>query len=131
MRKDWRKMLAAATALIGMTALAHHAPAIYDLKRERTISGEVLAFEWSQPHTRVSVATTDDQGEAVIWSLEGMSPNYLGVRGWNHSTLKAGDLITVVFHPRKDGTLTGMFLRATLADGTLKVMAIGPEQTAQ
>jgi hypothetical protein len=51
-----------------------------------------------------------------------MSPDYLGRRGWNRSTMQPGETVEIVYFPRKDGRPGGMFLRATLADGTLKVM---------
>jgi len=105
------------------TSLAHHAPAMYDTSTEQTIAGTVAAFEWIEPHTRVDIVVTEEEGTEVLWSLEGMTPSYLGRRGWTRDTLKQGDRIDVVFFARKDGTNGGMFIRATLPDGSLKVMA--------
>lgn len=120
-----------ALLLCTATASAHHAASIYDTTAEMTIRGTVVAFDWVQPHTWTRVRARDASGEPVVWSLEGMSPAYLGRRNWNRYSLTPGDEIEVSFYPRRDGSPSGMFLRAELADGTVKVMAIGPPQTEQ
>jgi hypothetical protein len=51
-----------------------------------------------------------------------MSPNFLGRRGWNKNTLRAGDHVEIVIYPLKSGEPGGTFLRATLPDGTVKIM---------
>jgi len=88
------------------------------------MTGRVIAFEWVQPHTWTTIAVTDSDGTQAVWALEGMSPAVLGRRGWNRYTLSPGDVIEVAFFPRKDGSPEGMFIRARLADGSLKVMAV-------
>ncbi len=37
--------------------------------------------------------------------------------GWKPGTLEAGDKITVVIHPMRDGTKGGLFVSAVGADG--------------
>jgi hypothetical protein len=105
------------------TAVAHHAPAMYDLGEEVVVTATVTAFEWAEPHVAVGIVVSAEDGTQAPWSLEGMSPSYLGRRGWTRYTLKQGDRIEVTFFARKDGTNGGMFIRATLPDGSLKVMA--------
>lgn len=105
-------------------ASAHHSPSIYDTSNEQLITGTVVSFEWVQPHTWTRLESTDSNGRTIIWALEGMNPDYLGRRGWTSSSLRKGDVIEVAFFPRKDGERYGMFIRATLDDGTQKVMAV-------
>jgi hypothetical protein len=83
----------------------------------------VIAFDWAEPHTRVDLGVTGEDGTVVVWFLEGMTPSYLGRRGWTRHTLMPGDRIEVAYFARKDGTNGGMFIRATLPDGTVRVMA--------
>jgi hypothetical protein len=111
-----------AVSLSPGASLAHHAATMYDTSKETMLTGTVLAFEWVEPHTWTRISVIDDQESEAVWLLEGMNPNYLGRLGWNRYTLKAGDRIDVAVYPRKDGTPSGMFVRATLPDGTLKVM---------
>ena len=114
--------------MFGEALYAHHAPYIYDTDTERVFSGIVESFEWAQPHTWVALRVEGIEGEANTWLLEGMSPLYLGRRGWNRYSFIAGDAIEVTFFPRKDGSREGMFLRAILPDGSLKIMAVNQER---
>jgi hypothetical protein len=108
--------------LFAMSAWAHHSFSVFDMQTEITLEGEVVEFEWTNPHTWVWVNVTNEDGTVTKWGFEGMSPNYLGRRGWTRDTLKPGDRITVMANPLKSGEPGGTFLRCTLEDGTVKVM---------
>jgi hypothetical protein len=84
---------------------------------ERTITGTVSRFEWTNPHSWIWVDVPNDKGGVDAWAVEGMSPNYLARRGWSKSTLKPGEKITISVRPLKNGDKGGMFVRATLSDG--------------
>ena len=101
----------------GAGVSAHHSFAPFDMGAEKTISGTVKQFDWTNPHTWIWVNVPDGHGGVETWAIEGMSPNFLGRRGWTKSSLKAGDKISLVIRPLRDGTKGGMFVRATLADG--------------
>lgn len=98
-------------------ALAHHSFAPFNMESEKTISGTVKKFDWTNPHTWIWLDVVNDKGGVDTWGIEGMSPNFLGRRGWSKNSLKAGDKVTIVVRPLRDGTPGGMFVRATLADG--------------
>jgi hypothetical protein len=104
------------------SARAHHSFGAFDLENQRSVRGIVVSFEWTNPHVWTRIEPEARSGERTISSFEGMSPDYLGRRGWNRSTLQAGDVVEIVYFPRQDGQPGGMLLRAILADGTLKVM---------
>jgi len=106
-----------ALAASGVTARAHHSFAPFDLTMERTITGTVSRFEWTNPHSWIWVDVPNDKGGVDAWAVEGMSPNYLARRGWSKSTLKPGEKITISVRPLKNGDKGGMFVRATLSDG--------------
>lgn len=97
-------------------AAAHHSFAPFNMEAEKTISGTIKKFDWTNPHTWIWLDVTDN-GKVETWGIEGMSPNYLGRRGWSKTSLKPGDKVTVVVRPMRDGSPGGMFVRATLADG--------------
>jgi hypothetical protein len=101
----------------GVTARAHHSFAPFDLTMEKTITGTVSRFEWTNPHSWIWVDVPNDKGGVDAWAVEGMSPNYLARRGWSKSTLKPGEKITISVRPLKNGDKGGMFVRATLSDG--------------
>jgi Family of unknown function (DUF6152) len=103
-------------ALIGTagTAIAHHGFADYDMTRHETVVGKVRAFQWTNPHTWLWLDVPDGKGGFTLYAFEGMSPNYLGRRGWTRHSLETGDKITVNFFPFKDPARKG----GTLASAT-------------
>lgn len=107
----------------GGPVTAHHSLNAFDLESERIVTGTVLAFEWRAPHTLTRIEIEES---GTILSLEGMSPDYLGRRGWNRLSLKPGDVVEVAYFPAKTGVPEGLFLRVTLADGTVRVMVDNP-----
>ena len=74
---------------------AHHSFAAFDTSAEKTISGTVKQFDWTNPHTWIWVDVANQKGSVDTYGFEGMSPNYLARRGWTKTTVKPGDTITV------------------------------------
>jgi len=56
-------------------------------------------------------------GTSELWKVELNSPNNLRRQGWRSNILRAGDKVTVVINPLRDGTKGGLFVSATLPDG--------------
>jgi hypothetical protein len=104
------------------TASAHHSFAAFDTASEKTVTGTVKQFDWTNPHTWIWVEVPNAQGSVDTFGFEGMSPNYLNRRGWTKSTLKPGDTITITFRPMRDGSKGGMFMNGKLASGKVLTM---------
>lgn len=98
-------------------ALAHHSTSMFEPDKRVTLTGAVKDFQWTNPHAWIQVSVTGADGQSADWSFECGSPNTLSRQGWKPSTLKAGDPITVVANPMKDGTTAGLMYTVTLADG--------------
>ncbi len=99
-------------------ALAHHSFAMFDFQASKTVTGTVEQFDWTNPHTFIWLQVpTGAGGASERYGFEGMSPNYLGRRGWSKSTLKPGDKVTVTYHPLKDGSKGGTYQKVQLQDG--------------
>lgn len=107
---------------------AHHSFSAFNMQSEKTITGTVKQFDWTNPHTWIWVNVPDGHGGVETWAIEGMSPNFLGRRGWTKSSLKAGDKLTMVIRPLRDGSKGGMFVRATLADGKVLLQTGDPNE---
>jgi hypothetical protein len=121
-------ILVAMVLAAGGGVAAHHSFAPFNTEIEKTITGVVNRFEWTNPHTWLWVDVTDEKGAVTTWGVEGMSPNYLSRRGWSKTTFKPGDKVTAVVRPMRDGSPAGMFVRATLADGKQLTFGAGPAQ---
>jgi len=110
--------LAACGFLMPSPALAHHGRAlIYDSKTETTVKGTVTEFVWSNPHVQIGIEGVDANGTRRQWLIEASSTGILADRGWSRRTLKAGDTVTITFHPGLKGSSTGDLIKAVLADG--------------
>jgi hypothetical protein len=86
----------------------------------------VKEVQWTNPHIWIWVDVTNEDGEVVTWGLEGMSPNFLARRGWERTSLQAGDEVTVSLRPLKSGEPGGMFMQSTTPDGI--VLGMGGAQ---
>src|SRR6266516_7592591 len=109
-------------------AVAHHSTAPFDTTTSQTLSGTVKQVDWTNPHTWVWIDVPNDKNGVDTWGFEGMSPNYLGRRGWTKSTLKPGDKISVTFRPLKDGSKGGMFVSAARPNGQVLRMTGEPTE---
>ena len=119
-------LILAAAGVLGTAApaLAHHSIAMFDMAQEKTITGTVTDFQWTNPHSWIWLEVPA-AGGAEQWGVEGMSPNFLERRGWSKNTLHRGDKVSVVIHPVKNGGHGGSFVRLILPDGKVMDMMGG------
>lgn len=114
----------AAAAVVGWSVLAcssaqaHHSFAMFDQTQQVTLHGTVKDFQWTNPHSFIELVTVDASGVSTSWSVELNSPNNLKRQGWKSSSIKVGDVVTLVMNPLRDGRGGGLFIRVTLPDGT-------------
>lgn len=104
-------------AFVVLPVGAHHSGAMFDDQKSITLTGTVKQYQWTNPHCWIQLVVPDQKG-AVEWSVEMGAPMELYRNGWRPRTLKAGDRITVVIHPMRDGSRGGLYVSATAADGT-------------
>lgn len=116
-----RAHVAAALLMVALSASsmvgAHHSPAMYDLRKTRTLIGTVRVFHWTNPHCAIQLAV-NERGRTVVWNIELGSVNGLNDIGWRRSTIRAGQLLTVTVHPEYDGSASGLFVSALQENGS-------------
>lgn len=110
-------LMGAASLLLGEAATAHHSTAMFEWGKEKSLSGTVEKYEWTQPHTFLWVVVRSASGATQEWGLEGMSPSWLGRRGWSRHTISAGDKVTLVYYPLRNHRPGGFYVRVRLPDG--------------
>jgi hypothetical protein len=111
-------VLAACLAAAGASpALAHHSFAMFDNSKQVTLVGTVKQFQYSNPHSWIQLVVTTPSGGTDEWTIEALSPNVLGREGWKRNSLLAGQKVTVLLHPLRDGTHGGNLISVTLPDG--------------
>jgi hypothetical protein len=110
--------VASALLLLTTRASAHHAfAATYDEHKLVTVSGIVTKLDWVNPHVMLYVDGKDESGKAGRWRFEMGSTGGLISRGWEKTTLKIGDRITVEGYRAKDGSKVANPRYVTLPDG--------------
>jgi hypothetical protein len=112
------------TVFTAVTA-AHHSFAPFDMGSQKVANGTVKQVDWTNPHIWVWVDVPNDQGAVETWGFEGMSPNFLGRRGWTRTSLKPGDKIAVTYRPLRDGSKGGLFVSTKAPDGRMLSMQGG------
>ena len=82
--------------MIAGRAVAHHSFAAefsYDLFGVR--EGEVVEVHYVNPHTRVFVAVTNENGEEEIWDAQTHAVSVLLRSGWQRDTVRVGDKVVL------------------------------------
>jgi hydrogenase maturation factor len=131
---DLKLCLAAvlAAAMLGgaQPAAAHHSFAMFEPTKTLTFKATVKTFQWTNPHVIIwLVVQPAEGGAAQEWSIETTSPGVLTRNGWTRQSLKAGDRVSVVFSPLRDGSHGGGLNSVTLLDtGQTLVPSFGKEQ---
>src|SRR4029077_18686319 len=82
---------------------AHHGNSAYDETARVRIKGTVTEFIWTNPHSQIYLDVKDSSGKVVNWGVETNSPGILTRDGWTRPPLKAGDEITIILCPAKNG----------------------------
>jgi hypothetical protein len=110
-------LLAVGTLFI-VPAGAHHSFAPYESNVQIKLSGVVTGFKWTNPHVYIELDAPDAKsGEMRHWLIEGASTSILNRAGWKFNMIKAGDRITVIVSPLRNGEPAALLKQITLADG--------------
>lgn len=119
-----RSNLAASIAIliIDASAGAHHSPSMFDQERELTLTAVVARIAWANPHVNIHVEVEDERGEFAPWVIEAQSPRVMELFGWTRTSLEAGDRVTLLVNPQRNGTRTALGRSVVRRDGiTLRI----------
>jgi len=128
------KALVAATAglcllMVSFSGIAHHSfAAQFDAEKPIEMTGTVTKVAWRNPHAWFYIDVEDDDGNVANWGMELASPNLLMRKGWNRSSMKVGDAVTVEGFLARDGSNTGN-ARVVTINATGKTLSIGSGYT--
>jgi hypothetical protein len=109
-----RTLLPAAIAvLIGAVPVhGHHSFAAYYLEDQSvTIAGDLVVFEYRNPHARLQVAALDSFGRMQTVSAEWANPGRLNQQGITKDTLKTGDRLIVTGSPSRNPSEYSLHLK--------------------
>jgi len=119
-RKLGNAAIAAAWIATGVAgaAQAHHSFAMFSLDKTATVSGTVKEWQWTNPHSWLELMVTKPDGSMAQFSFESRSIYLLTRAHVNRHTLSAGQMVTVVYNPLRDGENGGSLVSAKTEDGT-------------
>ena len=89
------RIVASAVLAWSGTLSAHHSLARFDTTTPVWVKGTDVRFERINPHSRILLDQTGEQGRAEHWVIDGPSPNVLARMGLTEPFLKIGDVIEV------------------------------------
>ena len=103
--------------LVAAVVTAHHSTAEFDYTRELTIEGTVKEVQWTNPHSYIQLLVAGDDGSLVEWSVEIGSPSLNIDLGWRKNSVVAGDEVSMLLSPARNGRPYGTLRVLTFADG--------------
>lgn len=103
--------------LMSVPLAAHHGSAAFDVGKKVTLKGTVKEWAYLNPHCLLTLEVTGDDGKVVQWVVETQAPNVVFPVGYRKDSFKAGDQVTIIAEPVKNGRPIGRILQATLANG--------------
>lgn len=124
------------TALLPMllcigTAYAHHSYAMFEMEKRSTVTGLVKLWEMTNPHATLWLYVQKENKQYDLYAFEAPGPQSLVRAGWDKSTVKPGDKVTVTFAPLRDGRNGGNLIGIVLPDGrTMDAGGIGGQPEA-
>ena len=100
-------------------AVAHHSFAMFDSGQQKLIEGEVVEWNYNNPHSWLHVRAPDAKGEMTTWSFEGAAIVHAARQGVNGTTYHKGEKVRVVMHPLRDGRNAGALCFVVKEDGAI------------
>jgi hypothetical protein len=105
------------TALLAAPTFAHHSAVMFDDQKEITVTGTVVEFEYTNPHSWLIIDVKNDDGSVTRWGFEAEGPSTLTRAGIRKSDFTPGTAITITGNPMRDGRPAALWVKATRGDG--------------
>ncbi len=115
-----------AAAALPRPAAAHHSGAMFDDKKEVTLTGTIREFQYTNPHSWLIVDVKGADGKVTTWGFEADGPTTLLRAGIKRTDLTPGMEVTITGHPMRDGRPAATLMKAVrLSDRKEFVPAAG------
>ncbi len=105
--KGCRSVVAVSLVALPLSGFTHHSMSEFDRGVVTEVEGEVVGLSWRNPHVLLDIATTDDNGQAFVWHLEGGAVSSQRRRGLTSERIQVGDHVRAAGWPstRRQGYL--------------------------
>ena len=94
-------------------ATAHHSGAMFEEKKEVTLSGVVKEFQFTNPHSWLLVDVKGPDGTVTTWGFEAEGPSSMTRAGIRLKDFAPGTPVKITGRPMKDGRPAALWVTAT------------------
>jgi hypothetical protein len=102
-RRSWTALVFGGVSLLCVPLLGHHSFGVYYLEQDTIeVEGEVVEFQYQNPHSWVHVAGQDAFLKPVIFAAEWASTSRLEQDGITKTTLRVGDRVRIWASPSRN-----------------------------
>jgi hypothetical protein len=123
-KRIFGSLLACACLVTSIAMQAHHSLAgVYDIRKEGQLTGTLTKIAFTNPHGAFHIMVANDDGTETEWVLTTGSANTLANLGFGSgggNNVNAGDMITAVYFPARNGRPLG-FVRSINLPGDRQV----------
>jgi hypothetical protein len=103
MRRSRLALVLAGLVCLSTPAAAHHSFSQYYLEKDTLqVEGDIVEFQFKNPHSWIFVQGQDSFGRPRIYAAEWVSTSQLERLDITKRTLKAGDRVRIWVSPNKD-----------------------------
>jgi hypothetical protein len=118
-------LLAGFVLMLAAPALAHHSFAMYDMTQTRSATGTLIRFVPGANHAQLFFETLDADGKTMmrdgkpaVMGVETGSAAQLARQNVTVDSFPVGTIITVAYHPLRDGRPLGALAGELIKCGT-------------
>ena len=106
-------LIALALGGAAVPVMAHHSGAMFEDKKEVTLSGVVKEFQFTNPHSWLLVDVKGPDGKVTTWGFEAEGPSSMTRAGIRLKDFTPGTAVTITGRPMKDGRPAALWVKAT------------------
>lgn len=106
-------------AALAAPAAAHHSTAMFDMQAEVVVTGVIKEWQYTNPHSWLIVTVTNEDGTTTDWSFEAEAPSTMMRSRIGRNTFPAGEEVTVLGRPMRDGRPAASWVQTTMSDGAV------------
>jgi hypothetical protein len=106
-------LIALASAMTTVPVTAHHSGAMFEEKKEVTLTGVVKEFQFTNPHSWLLVDVKGPDGKVTTWGFEAEGPSSMTRAGIRLKDFTPGTVVTITGRPMKDGRPAALWVKAT------------------
>jgi hypothetical protein len=100
-----RAMILAASCLAGASVSAHHSfAATYIENQSVTVEGQLVQFQFRNPHSIVQMIVQERDGRDVRYAAEWRGAGELVMQGVTNGTFRVGDRLVITGNPSRNSS---------------------------